>query len=102
MAVFLATLAVRGAWPDFTSCWVSEELETRNAVHVALAGRWENGGWAAAQIWPKGVYLGSEAVARLNQEKLPWTRKECDGLFSPPSSNPPRTSSNLPRTVFPG
>lgn len=55
------------------SCIVSGKLETRNAVYVALAADWENGGWAAAQAWPNGVRLGTEAVARLNQEKRPWT-----------------------------
>ncbi len=83
----------REGWPEVTSCKVISGLETRNAVYLALAGRWENAGWAAAQTWPGGVYLGSEAVARLNQHKLPWTNRDCDSAeFSvSPSSNPART-----------
>lgn len=88
--------APSGGWPDVSSCLVagaSGGLETRNAVYVALAANWESGGWAAAQTWPEGARLGAETVARLNQEKLPWTMPDCDPaeLSPPPSSDPPRT-----------
>lgn len=75
------------------SCPISDDLETRNAVYVALAADWENGGWAAAQAWPNGVRLGTETVARLNQKRLPWTPERCEStdLSPPPPSDPPRT-----------
>ncbi len=75
------------------SCLISDDLETRNAVYVALAADWENGGWAAAQAWPNGVRLGTETVARLNQKRLPWTPDHCESedLSPPPPSDSPRT-----------
>lgn len=75
------------------SCFISDRLETRNAVYVALAADWENGGWATAQAWPNGVRLGTETVARLNQKRLPWTPERCEStdLSPPPPSDPPRT-----------
>lgn len=79
------------------SCPISENLETRNAVYVALAADWENGGWAAAQTWPDGVRMGAETVARLNQEKLPWTPETPTGC--PVKSLPPFESDHS-RTVF--
>lgn len=88
------------------SCLVSENLETRNAVYVALAADWESGGWAAAQAWPNGVRLGTEVVARLNQKKLPWTPAPGDppspGVPRPcdPTKLSPRLVSGHPRTVF--
>ena len=88
------------------SCLISDELETRNAVYVALAADWENGGWAAAQTWPNGVRLGAETVARLNQKKLPWTPKDPEVCTSDDLSLP-LESEDLPpllkdarRTVF--
>ena len=82
--------------PRNESCPISDELETRNAVYVALAADWQSGGWAAAQAWPNGVHLGTETVARLNQERLPWTPEEdCD---STELSQP--LNSDTRRTVF--
>ena len=68
--------------------------ETRQAVYVAVAADWEDGGWAAAQTWPDGVRLGDELVARLNQERsstpniAPCNPKDFN---PPPDSKPPRT-----------
>ena len=53
--------------PPPKPCWVSAEQVTRDAVYVALAGDWEDAGWAAAQAWPDGVRMGNDLVARLNQ-----------------------------------
>ena len=91
------------SWEGFYSdsaipdpCKISDDKQTRGAVYVALAGDWEDGGWAAAQAWPDGVRLGDELVARLNQRTNSRTlTKQCvAGDFEPP------TKENPPRTVF--
>ena len=68
--------------------------ETRQAIYVALAADWEDGGWAAAQAWPGGVRFGDELVARLNQEHSDSTTTSCDpdDFTPPPKSEPPRTA----------
>ena len=53
--------------------------ETRNAVYAALAADWQDAGWAAAQVWPDGVRMGSEQVARLHQSTC--LRKLAEGCF---------------------
>lgn len=85
------------------ACLISEDpeeenlkLETTSAVYVAVAADWESAGWAAAQVWPDGVRLGAEQVARLNRETgYSDTTTSCDrDDFLPPFT------SNLSRTVF--
>ena len=83
------------AWAGFysesatTGCRVSANLESRNAVYVALAADWEDAGWAAAQVWPDGVRMGSEAVSRLSRTVSGSTLLDCD-LGPPPGSEPAR------------
>ena len=48
-------------------CIWSPTLEVREAVHVALAADWKDAGWAAAQVWPDGVRLGSESIGRITR-----------------------------------
>lgn len=89
-----------GSWQGFYSdsvvpdpaCVISGNLETRRAVYAALAADWQDAGWAAAQVWPDGVRLGSESVARLNHNSSS-TSIVCDlaAFAPPPDSDPPRT-----------
>ena len=74
-------------------CVISGNLETRNAVYAALAADWQDAGWAAAQVWPDGVRMGSEQVARLHQSTTPDSpTNPCDREFdTPPDSDPART-----------
>ena len=77
-----------------TSCVISGNLETRNAVYAALAADWQDAGWAAAQVWPDGVRMGSEQVARLNQSAAPASptdRCAANEFDPPPVSDPART-----------
>ena len=78
--------------PD-TDCAISGNLRTRNAVYAALAADWQDAGWAAAQVWPDGVRMGSEQVARLHQSVPPNSGLlRCDAQFdAPPDSDPART-----------
>ena len=53
-------------------CWITEfragqAMVVRDAVHVALAVRWQHAGWAAAQVWPDGLPMAAESVGRLSQ-----------------------------------
>ena len=76
--------------PD-PDCVISGNLKTRNAVYAALAADWQDAGWAAAQVWPDGVRMGSEQVARLNQATVS-DLNPCGGEFDPPpAENPART-----------
>ena len=83
------------AWEGFysdsatTGCRVSDNLESRNAVYVALAADWEDAGWAAAQAWPDGVRMGSEAVSRLSRSVSGSALTDC-ALSPPPESEPAR------------
>ena len=36
-----------------------------DAVHVAVVADWRQAGWAAAQVWPRGLRMGAESVGRL-------------------------------------
>ncbi len=45
-------------------CKSSEQIEIRDAVHVAIAADWHDASWAAAQVWPDGFRIATEAVAR--------------------------------------
>ena len=48
-------------------CKISERVEVRDAVHVALAADWLYAGWAAAQVWPDGTRMGAESIGRLRR-----------------------------------
>ena len=74
-------------------CVISGNLETRNAVYAALAADWQDAGWAAAQVWPDGVRMGSEQVARLHQSVPPNSQLDrCEDEFdTPPNPDPART-----------
>ena len=39
----------------------------RDAVHVALTARWQDAGWAAAQVWPDGMPMAAESMGRLSR-----------------------------------
>ena len=39
----------------------------QDAVHVALTARWQDAGWAAAQVWPDGLPMAAESMGRLSQ-----------------------------------
>ena len=75
------------------NCVISGNLETRNAVYAALAADWQDAGWAAAQVWPDGVRMGSEQVARLHQSTAPDSpTNPCEDEFdTPPDPDPART-----------
>ena len=88
------------SWEGFYSdsvvpggCQISATRQTKDAVYVALAADWEDGGWAAAQAWPDGVRLGDELVARLNLKHNNPLLTSCNAgqLTPPPNTNPPRT-----------
>lgn len=36
-----------------------------DAAHVAVVADWGQVGWAAAQVWPRGLRMGAESVGRL-------------------------------------
>ena len=36
-----------------------------DATHVAIVADWRDAGWAAAQVWPRGLQMGGESVGRL-------------------------------------
>ena len=77
---------------DAADCVISGNLETRSAVYAALAADWQDAGWAAAQVWPDGVRMGSEQVARLNQATASPADLCGDDEFDPPPiSDPART-----------
>ncbi len=103
----LGNLGIRAnSWEGFYSgavtassarCVISASLETRIAVYVALAADWQDAGWAAAQVWPDGVRMGSEQVAMLNQSTTSGSPSDpCTDEFDPPF----RVDSAPARTVF--
>lgn len=57
----LSTAAVNAAAP----CVVSPTLEVRDAVYVAAVADWTDASWAAAQVWPEGIPMGSASIGRL-------------------------------------
>lgn len=36
-----------------------------DATHVAVVADWRDAGWAASQVWPRGLRIGAESVGRL-------------------------------------
>ena len=57
-------------------CKISERVEVRDAVHVALAADWLYAGWAAAQVWPDGTRMGAESIGRLRRNVTDSTTTE--------------------------
>lgn len=67
-------------------CWISQipggqAMVVRDAVHVALAARWQEAGWAAAQVWPEGLPMAAESVGRLSQRDLAPPADQCVDQF---------------------
>ena len=60
-------------------CRISERVEVRDAVHVALAADWLYAGWAAAQVWPDGTRMGAESIGRLRRSVTDSTAEEMCG-----------------------
>ena len=64
-------------------CWTSEASSSRDAVvvqdavHVALTGRWQDAGWAAAQVWPDGLPMAAESMGRMSRRDGVGTAHEC-------------------------
>ena len=50
----------------------------QDAVHVALTARWQDAGWAAAQVWPGGMPMAAESMGRLSRRDLAGTAPKCD------------------------
>ena len=50
----------------------------QDAVHVALTGRWQDAGWAAAQVWPDGMPMAAESMGRMSRRDGAGTAPECD------------------------
>ena len=68
-------------------CSWSPTVEVRDAVHVALAADWKDAGWAAAQVWPDGLQMGSESIGRLERNLAPGSG-DISGNCSPESLEP--------------
>ena len=54
-----------------------EVVVVQNAVHVALTGRWQDAGWAAAQVWPDGMAMAAESMGRMSRREVTDTVPEC-------------------------
>lgn len=50
-------------------CGIGDPVAYRSVVldaaHVAVVADWRQAGWAAAQVWPRGLRMGAESVGRL-------------------------------------
>ena len=55
-----------------------DAVVVQDAVHVALAARWQDAGWAAAQVWPDGIPMAAESMGRFSQ------RDPSAGVTPPP------------------
>lgn len=69
-----------GTWfPVPVLCWTGQQdVVVRDAVYVVLASRWQDGGWAAAQVWPDGLPVAAESVGRLNLRMVPTGLPPCE------------------------
>lgn len=56
-----------GSWGR-TPCRTAQGRVVRDAAHVALAGDWQDAGWAASQVWPDGLPMAAESVGRLSRQ----------------------------------
>ena len=83
-----ACVRATGTWtpanPGFElPCQTSEASTGRDvvvvqdAVHVALTGRWQDAGWAAAQVWPDGMPMAAESMGRMSRRDGAGTAPEC-------------------------
>ena len=58
------------------------EMVVHDAVHVNLIAEWQNAGWAAAQVWPEGMTMGAESIARFSRRDPTWTgTNDCGDLL---------------------
>ena len=55
-----------------------EVVVVHDAVHVALTGRWQDAGWAAAQVWPDGMPMAAESMGRMSRRDGAGTAPECE------------------------
>lgn len=82
----LETSGLAAAAGTEVPCWTSQPpagqaMVVRDAVHVALAARWQDAGWAAAQVWPDGLPMAAESVGRLSQRDPVPPADQCDDQF---------------------
>ena len=54
-----------------------DAMVVQDAVHVALTGRWQDAGWAAAQVWPDGMPMAAESMGRMSRRDGAGTAPEC-------------------------
>ena len=55
-----------------------DAVAVHDAVHVALTARWQDAGWAAAQVWPDGLPMAAESMGRLSRrDPAAATAPEC-------------------------
>lgn len=52
--------------PHVHLCETDAGTVNAEAVYVSMAGDWSQAGWAASQVWPDGLRLGSGALALRN------------------------------------
>ena len=65
-----------GSWRPLP-CRTSQGKVVRDAAHVALAGDWQDAGWAAAQVWPDGLPMAAESMGRLSRQDERTTAESC-------------------------
>ena len=54
-----------------------DAMVVQDAVHVALTARWQDAGWAAAQVWPDGMPMAAESMGRISRRDGAGTAPEC-------------------------
>ena len=92
-----------------------QDVVVRDAVHVVLGSRWQDAGWAAAQVWPDGLPMAAESVGRLNQRMIPTDLPLCANHLAvhdeqgrpvwagdPPSYDSRDLVQSVPRTTLAG
>lgn len=48
-------------------CHAGGRTVAADAVYLALTAEWATGDWAAAQVWPDGITISTEAVGRITR-----------------------------------
>ena len=48
----------------YHACALTSQVVVYDAVHLAIAGQWQDAGWAAAQVWPDGSRMAAESIGR--------------------------------------
>ncbi|WP_419838600.1 hypothetical protein [Candidatus Poriferisodalis sp.] len=48
-------------------CRIGERIVLTEAVHVGITAAWGSADWAAGQVWPHGIDLGSHDIAALTR-----------------------------------